>query len=458
MIHRNDSDEVTSYKRAATFFKRLGHHDNGHASPSSSPIPRASIERFGDKTHHPDLDRKLHQNPRRVGFGGSSLYDLDDSTQHATPASDSSRLSFNLDPTTATLQLQDSTHSPCLQSLPLWSIISERSVAAVDTHADKDYKSKNVIVPGNKTHVSPIQVSTSQSGVGACVTSLQLPQSDAPTLHSFIKKYTGPSFNESQSSIGSTKGIDTPSPTTFHGSESSYCEEKISSHAYIAVLCNSIRAMSDEWIPRLALSAKTPQLDSQYYARTLFTWGIAALSNNFRGAGPSSFRDVLAMTHVVITSSSIVREDYDERSWKLILEATFQWKDLISDTIEREIFVRIMRRQCHPSQFTDLSAIHNCTMEDGFLPAEETTIASLIRNLSSTQGDSRIHEEVGNNCQNPKIDERQTNQPRIPQGNVAMEAFTDFLDGNYKCLCGTEINESDAGDRFCTRCHCRRPC
>ena len=194
--------------------------------------------------------------------------------------------------------------------------------------------------------------------------------------------------------------------------------------------------MSEEWIRRLALNAKFLQLDSPIYARALFTSGIAALSNNFRGAGPSSFRDVFAMTHVVITSSSLVREDYDERSWNLILEAVYQWKDLISDTTEREIFVRIMRRHCHPSQFTDLSAIHDSTMADSFPSAEETTLASHIRNLSSTSGDSRIHEEVGKSYQVFNIDDRQSRQPRIPQANVAMEAFTDFLDGKYICLCG----------------------
>ena len=455
MIHRNESDKETTYRRAETFFKRSGHQDNGHADPSSSPISRASIERFGEKTHHPDLGRKVHQNPRRVGFGDSNLYDLDDKAQYATPASDSSRLSLNSDPTTTTLKLRE---PACLQSLPRWSVISERSVAAVDTHADRYHKPDNAFIPGNKTSVSPIQVSTTLSGVGACVSPLQIPQSDAPTLYSSIKKYTGPSFDELQSSIRNAKGIVTPSPTTFHGSESSYCEESISSHAYVADLCDGIRAMSEEWIRRLALSAKIPRLDSQFYARALFRLGIAALSNNLRGAGPSSFQDVLAMTHVVITSSSIVRENDDERSWNLILEGAYQWKTLISDPTEREIFVRIMRRQCHPSQFTDLSAIHDSTMDDIFLPAEEKTFASLIRNLSSTPGDSRIHEEVGNNRQIFKIDDRQSRQPRIPQANVAMEAFTDFLDGKYKCLCGTEIDESDAGVRFCTCCHYRRPC
>ena len=436
MVPQNESDKETPYRRAAAFFKRSGHRDNGHGDHSSSSSARASIERVGDKSHYPDLCRKLHQDPRRVGFGSINLYELDDKTQCTTPASDSSRLSIKIDPATATLQLPEPTHSARLQSLPLWSIISERSVAAVDTHTDKYYKSNNPIVPGNKTHVSPIQVSTSQSGIGACVSSLQTPQSDAPTLHSSTKNYTGPSFDESQSSIGNTKGIDAPSPTIFDGSESSYYEETISSHAYIADLCDGIRAMSEEWIRRLALNAKIPQLDAQFYARALFTSGIAALSNNFRGAGPSSFRDVLAMTHVVLTSSSIVREDCDERSWNLILEAAYQWKNLISDTTEREIFVRIMRRQCHPSQITDLSSIHDSTVRDGFSPAEEATLASLIRNLSSTPGDSRLHEDLGNNNQNFKIDDRQSRQPRIPQANVAMEAFTDFLDGKCKCLCG----------------------
>ena len=451
-VHQNERTEEKSYRRAVAFFQSPGHRDNSHADPSSSSIPRASIEQSGDITHYPDLG---HQNPKPVGFGGSNLHESDDRAQYATPASDSSRPSLNTDHATATLQVQKPAHSARLQSLPLWSVISERSVTAVDTHANTHYKSNNAIVPGNRTtHVPPIQVSSTLTGAGACLPSLKTPQSDAPT----IEEYPGPSFVEFQSSMSNAKDIDTPSPTNFHGSESSYCEERISSHTYIADLCDGIRAMSEEWIQRLASSAKILQLDSQFYARALFKLGIAALSNNFRGLGPSSFQDVFAMTHVVITSSSIARETDDERSWNLILEGAYQWKNLIPDTTEREIFVRIMRRQCHPSQCTDQSAIHDSTMEDVFPPVEEITLANIIRNLSSTPGDSRIHEEVDNRGQVFTIDDRQTGQPRIPQANVAMEAFTDFLDGKYFCLCGTRIEESDAGGRFCTRCYRRRPC
>ena len=457
-VHQNEFDKETSYRRPVAFFKRSDHRDSGHADPSSSSIPRASTEYSGDITHYPDLGRRLHQDPKRVGFGGSDLYESNDVTQYATPASNSSPLSLNSDHATATLKLQEPAHSRRLQSLPLWSVIPDRSVTAVDTHADKYYKSNNAIVPGNTTHVPPIQVSSTLSGAGACLPSLQTPQSDAPTLYSSIEQYTGPSFDELQSSIRNAKGIDTPSPTTFHGSGSSYCEERISSHAYIADLCDGIRTMSEEWIQRLASSAEIPQLDSQLYARALFKLGIAALSNNFRGLGPSSFQDVFAMTHVVITSSSIVRENDDERSWNLILEGAYHWKNIIPDTTERDIFVRIMRRKCHPSQFTDLSAIHDSTMEDVFPPAEETAFANIIRNLSSTPGDSRIHAEVDNRGQVFTIDDRQTRQPKIPQANVAMEAFTDFLDGKYFCLCSTRVDESDAGGRFCTRCYRRRPC
>ena len=441
MIHQNKRGAKPSYRRAVAFFQSPGHRDNSHADPFSSSIPRASIEQSGDMTHCPDLGRRLHQNSK----GSSSLYELDDGAQYATPASDGSRLFLNSHHATATSQLPEAAHSARLQSLPLGCVISQRSVAAVGSHADKYYKSNDAIVPGNETFVPPIQVSSTLSGAGACLPSLQTPQSDAPTLHAI------------QSSIRNGKGIDTPSPTTFDGSESSYCEERTSSHAYIANLCDGIRAMSEEWIRRLASSAKIPQLDSQFCARALFELGIAALSNNFRGVGPSGFLDVFAMTHVVIMSSSIVCEDHDEQSWNLILEGVYQWNTFIADTTEREIFLGIMRRRCHPSQFTDPPAFHDSTMEDGFLHAEEP-LASLIRDLSSTHRDSSIHEEIDKSCQVFTIDDRQTTQPRIPQANVAMKAFTDFLDGKCFYSCGTRIDESDMGCRFCSRCYCRRPC
>ena len=423
MTHQNKRG-AKPYRRAVAFFQSPGHQDNSHADPSSSSIPRTSIEQSGGITHCPDLGRRLHQNPKR----SSSLYELDDQAQYATPASDSSRLFLNSDHATATPQLPKPAHFAHLQPLPLWRVIAKR-FAAVDSHADKYYKSNDAIVPENETLVPPIQVSSTLSGAGACFPSLQTPQSDAPTLHSSIEEYPGTSFDELQSYTRNANGIDTPPPTTFDGSESSYCEEKISSHACIADLCDGIRAMSEEWIRRLASSAKIPRLDSQCYAQALFDLGIAALSNNFRGVGPSGFRDVFAMTHVVITSSSIVREAHDEPSWDLILEGAYQWNTFIANTTEREIFVRIMR-QCYPSHFTDLPAFHDSMMGDGFLHAEET-LASLIRSLSSTHRDSSIHEEVDRNRQVFTIDDRQTTQPRIPQANVAMKAFTDFLDGKY---------------------------
>ena len=457
-IHENERGKEQIYRRAVAFFQSPGHQASSHADPSSSSIPLTAIDQSGDITHYPNMGRRLRQDPKGVGFGGSNLYDLNDRAQYTAPGSDSFRLSLNSDHAIATLKVPEPAHSARIQTLPPGTLISERPVAAVDTHAHKYYKSDNAIDPGNKTHVPPIQVSSTLSGAGARLPSLQTPQSDAPTLHSSIEQYNGPSFDEFQSPIRNAKGTDTPSPTTFYGSESSYCEERISSHAYVADLCDGIRAMSEEWIQRLASSAKIPQLDSQFYARALFKLGIAALSNNFRGLGPSSFQDVFAMTHVVINSSRIVRENDDKRSWNLLLEGVYQWKNLIPDTTERDIFVRIMRRQCHPSQLTDLSAIHDSTMEDVFPPAEEKILANIIRNLSSTPGDSRIHEEIDNRCQVFTIDDRQTRQPRIPQANAVMEAFTDFLDGKYFCMCGTGIDESDAGGRFCTRCYRRRSC
>ena len=458
IVHHNERDKETSNRRAVAFFKRSGHQGTGHTDPSSPSIPQASVEQSGGNTHYPGLGRNMHQNPRRVGSGGGDLYELDDAAQHATPAFNSRELSDDSDPATTTLQLQESAHSVRLQALPLWSITPERSVAAMDTYADKYHKSKNVIVPRDKIHVSPDQVSTTLSRAGACASSLQIPQSDAPALHSSIKKYTGPCFTEPQTSVRNKKDIDTPSPATFHTSKSSYCEERISSHAFIADLCDGILDMSEEWIRRLALSAESTQLDSQSYAWALFQLGIGALRNNFRGAAPRSFQDVFAMAHVVITSSTIVREDDDERSCEFILEGACQWKTLISDTTERGFFVKVMRWLCRPSRLTDLSPINDSTMEDDFLAAEETTLANLIRNLSSTPGDSRSHEEFDNSCQVFTNDDRQLRQPRIPQANVAMKALIEFLDGKCFYLCGTRIDESDIGGRFCTRCYCRRSC
>lgn len=427
--HRYEPEEKTSYRRAVAFFKRFGQRGNGYPDPSSSSIPRASIEQSDKKAHYPDPGRKLLNTPRPVGFRGSNLYELDDSVQCVTPAFHSSRLSVSSDPATPTPLLRDPAHSAGLQSFPPWSVNLDRSVASAVMHTDDYHSSNNAIVPGSKTHIPPIQVSATLSGTETCVPSLQIPQYDVPTLHPSIKMYTRPSFDEPQPSICDNRSIDTPSLATFHGSESSYCEERISSHAYVADLCDGIRAMSEEWMRRLTSSAKIPQLDSQFYARALFHLGIGALSNNFRGASPSSFQDLFAMTHIVITSSSIVREDDDERWWNLILEGAYQWKNLISDTTEREIFVKAMRRLCHPSPSTDLSASHDSTMGDVFLPAEETTLASLIRNLSSTPEDSRVRQEVDNNCQVFTIDDKQMGRTRIPQANCAMEAFTGFLDG-----------------------------
>ena len=275
-----------------------------------------------------------------------------------------------------------------------------------------------------------------------------------PALHPLISTYARSSFDGHQPPGSRTQGT-TVSPSPFYNpAESPRNEGRPKSHAQISALCDVIRAMSKEWIQRLALSTNIPQLSPDQDASALFELGIRVLRNYFRGATPSSFEDIFALMHVAVASSYIARKDDHAYSWDTSLYEAFQWQHLLSDVIEKGAFVKVMSRLCDPHGSTTSSSFQGLFIDDVLLPAEQATLVRLVRHLSSTGVDVNIQEEGDKSRIHSTTDIEQIGLPGTLQSNMIIKGCTEFLDSQSLNLAVMEFTDLLTSVRFWARHHC----
>lgn len=216
--------------------------------------------------------------------------------------------------------------------------------------------------------------------------------------------------------------------TGYHASGTPHNEGIPKSHAYIGYLCNVLRAFGEEWIRRLAPGTKVPQVLPEQYFCSLFDLGIRSLRNHFRGATSSSFQDIFALIHVAIASSYIVCEDSHGCPWYALLKEMYQWQDLLSNGIEKDVFIKTMSRLCRSHEFATSSSFKEVTIDHSFLPAEQAMLVRLINHLSGNRVDMDIEENSEEGRDHSIVENEQSRLPRLLQSNTVTKQCMGFLD------------------------------
>ena len=262
-------------------------------------------------------------------------------------------------------------------------------------------------------------------------------QVNTPNLRPFVTAYTRRSSDEHHLLVGRTQDKD------HNASEPPRIEGNPKSHAYIADLCDVLRALGEEWIRRLVLGTNVPQILPEQYATSLFELGIRALRNYFRGATPSSFQDIFALMHVAVAFSYIVRKDDQALPWDNFLEEAYQWQHLLCDVMEKRAFIKVMNRLCHPQAYSTLSPFKEATVDNDFLPAEQATLVRLIGRLSCNRLDL-ANQENGDDHQQPSnaANEQFKLLETLPS-NLIIKECTDFLDSKAYFHVDIRIDRSD---------------
>lgn len=449
------------FSQAVAFFKTFGCKANGCLRSSSLPSPDAPIGYPCANIYGPDRRFELGDTSgdmsRPVQLDSNKVHNMDNKAQWITPGASISLHCKEYTETTTNLHPRES--DP--RSNTPQSINSNGSITAVSVQCGNSSSLNDVIGSKNTTvisHVSLIQGSYVLPRNDNRTPPLDKSQVNTSILRPFIPTYARSSFDGHQIPVRRTHDTSVPASIAYIAADSSHNEGhnegKSNSHAHITNLRAVVRAMSEEWIRRLALSTNTPQLYAEQYACALFELGVRALRNYFRGAIPSSFHDVFALLHVAVASSYIIHKNDHTHSWNAYLEEACQWQHLLSDVMERGTFVKVIRRLCHPQGSTASSSSKDLAIDDVLLPAEHATLVRLFGHLSSACVDVTIQEEGDRSRQQPTTDNGQIRLPGTLQSTVIVQECTDFLDSRFFCHVVLVLTNLMSLGRFRSRGHC----
>ena len=344
---------------------------------------------------------------------------------------------------TACPHARESDHLTCPHSCIQQSVGSDRSVAAVILRSKNCHSSNDVIVSENQalfSHVSLAHGSPPLSTNDTRAPSPELSLINTSNLRPFTPLYARSSFDGPQLPVSRTQGTDVPPSPAYKDAKSLRNDGKFKSHTYIADLYDAVRAISKEWILGLGLNTNIPQRYLEQYAHAQFELGVRALRNFFHSATPSSFQDLFALMNVAMASSCVIHGNDHAQSWNLILEEACQWQHLLSNAIEKSIFVKAMRRLRHPQASTTSSSFEDFDIDVIFTPNEHAMIVRLGGYLSSTCVDVAWEEDVDKNRQHSTVNNEQIRSSGILQSNMIIEGCTDFLDSQSLSLCGFGID------------------
>ena len=451
---QNEPKKETVYGRAMAFFKEFRHGGDGYLNSSSPCRPDTSTGDPSAYTYCPDHEWELHGTSKPAESDRSNVYENNGKAPYSMSESGSSPPT-NYVPANITSHLRQSDYPAGSPIYTSQTVGSGYSVVATGMESGNRPSSNRAINPEDQT------VASHKSDIGAtlCVNeifapSTKLPHANTPASQTPNAIYARASLDAYQFPIERTQGTNVPPRVTFKGVEPLRNGGRSTSHAYIADFCDVIRAISEEWTRRVPLSISDPHLDPELYVRALFELGIRALSKYFQGGTPNNFQDIFALAHVAIASSYMVYKDEDGHSWNTALEDACQWQDLLSDVLEKETFVKVMSRLCHPQRSTNSSSFEVLAIDDDFLPAEKATLARLVCRLSSTGVHVGSHQECDKSRQDPLTGNGQTRLLGLLRSNVLIKGCMDLLDGKSLCHMVLELTDPLYLSRFSPRCPC----
>lgn len=444
-----DLGKETKYNRAVSFFKNLGCRREGRSRaslfPAGSTTVNTTVEYPNTNAYSGYQIIELGDTSRSpVELDSGMVYELGDEVQCVTPEFST----VNHTPYTSSTRSPDSLEGESLAVSPPYSfpiVASESPAVGVDAQTEARPCSIGIHNVGNRALSSPVSLTRGSPilyGKDAGRSPVDLWQLDIPKTNSSPSQSTPHLQGNHQIRIGGILRSRSSSPTPVHEVEGSPSkQEPDTTQAQVGDLCDGVRAMSNEWIQRLALDTETSQLNLEQYAVAQFDLGVGALRSLFRGTIPSKFQDIFALMHVAIASAYIVREDDLAYSWNTFLESACQWQYCLFDVIEKRTFVKVMRRMCQPPVSTTSPTLPGFADNDDFLPAERATLVRLIRHLSSTGIGAAIREEGDQAQQHCTIDNEQSILLGVLRSDVIVKGCMDLLDS--KSLCHMSVESTD---------------
>lgn len=436
---------------ATAFFRNFDHKVNGRPRPSLLPFSDISIEYASDNTDC--RNRKLHMDDTScniswpVEFESSRIHGMDIQAQWISLASNISSPCDNIMPAVASPHIRESDNLVNHPSYSPGGASSDASATSVIVQSVTSASSTGGTDSDIQTSKLPVSLNQSSPTLSRHDTQVSLPllsPVNTPDLHPYISTCARHSLDRPQLPLSRLPGTSVPPSPAYILAEPSRNEGESKSHSQVASLCDVVRIMSKGWIRGLALSSSIPQLCSEQYAYSLLELGVGVLRKYFRGMIPSSFQDIFALMHVGMASSYIAHEDDHTYSWDYFLAEACQWQHLLSDVIEKGVFVKAINRLSHPQGSTTSSSIQRSAINDTFLPSEYATLVHLIGELYSTCVNAGIQEDDDTSRQQFTADNERFILPEILQSNLIIKGCTDFLDSKSRFL--TVLRLSDLID------------
>ena len=440
-----DPGKETKFNRAVKFFRNLGCRREGRSRASLFPVGNSSVEHPSTNAYSGYQISELGDTScSPVELDSGKVYELGDERQCVTPESSTVNHTPYSFSTRSPDFLEDESHtvSPPY-SFPI--VASGSPAVGVDAQTEARLHSISMHNVGNQALSSPVSLTRGFPilyGKDAGRSPVDLWQLDIPESNSSPSQSTPHLQGNHQVRVGGILRSRSSSPTPVHDVEGSQSkQEPDTTQVQIGDLCEGVRAMSNEWIRRLALDTEISQLNPEQCAVAQFELGVGALRNLFRGTIPSRFQDIFALMHVAIASTYIVRKDDLAYSWNAFLERACQWQYCLSDVIEKRTFFKVMRRMCQPPLSTTSPTLPGVADNDDLLPAERATLVCLVRRLSSTGIGAAIREEGDQTQQHCTIDNEQSILLGVLHTDLIVKGCMDLLDS--KSLCHMSLESTD---------------
>ena len=400
--HADDSVKEKRFARAVNFFQGLGCQRDGPSRAIS--IPDLTLS---DKSPHSKAyTRNRSDEMVDTSYDGTNFAELD--TGETLGLRDEGIFSSTAFSTSKLIQYPSSTCSPSSwqkeyhAASPLFSrafVAPESIPTGVYAQSGSSHHAigmsawgdQVLIDPVSRTRNLPVLYEKHLGGVSAGFPqhkALKAYQSALQSPPHLLEKLRIGDTLASGSSPGSS------SPLPKHDSKEYRVQPKLATtQSQISELCEAVRAMSEEWIRRLAPSADITPSCSEMYVHALVEIGFRALRNYFLGTLPKSFQDVFALMHVAGASAYIIHRDYQMYSWGTFLSEAHQWQHLLSDEIEKFTFVKVISRLCQPQGDTAYSQLPSNPTDDSLSSAESAILRHALSSLPSWNVDTALQKK-----------------------------------------------------------------
>lgn len=429
--HSTNVGKQTKFKRAAVaFFQTLG-LKQGRLRSLSTPAVGSSLEHLDNNTdiHVVDppyeLDDTLYNPMAPMELDGGGIYELGGELQCITPSSSTTKY------TNDTLSTPHSWQGANQVAPPPYSPSSIRGESFAAGTDDQPRQNRGSVVHplGNHALITPVSLIRDSPVLDENLTGhslVHLWQPKLPKTKPSASQSVSHPLENQQPRISSISNSDLP--PVHEAQISSAKQEPATAQEQLGDLHEAMRAMSEEWIRRLAASIDITPPCSESYTCALVEIGFRTLRDYFRGTIPNSFPDIFALMHVAGASAYIIDQNDGIYSWSAFLAETHQWQHLLSDGIERTTFMKAVSRLCYPQGHKPYSQLQSNSIDNGFLPNESAVLLSMLSSLPCSSVDAAL-QEPDHKCLDPLMKVcTQTSLYESIRKSAAIEACTSFLD------------------------------